>query len=586
MTRPLRILVFADDPKGTAATIHDHLEMFRRHSRHDVRFFNPRGLARSRFLDLDAFDVLVLHYSLVVSWDAYLSPALREQIRRFDGLTVQFLQDEYRFVDEITKTMRDLAVDVLYSVAPPRIFGELYGERLPGTEILPTLTGYVPDRLVGLATRPLGERPIDVGYRGRSVPFWLGRLGFEKLEIGRGFLVAAAGEGLRTDIAWWEGARIYGRRWNEFVSSCKATLTSESGSSIVDYDGSVERAVRSYLVERPSAKYEEVEERVLHRLPPTPEINALSPRLFEAAALRTGMVMFPGEYSGAVEPWQHYIPLAKDFSNVAEVAERIRDTLFLTELTERAYEELIGSRRYSEQQFVERFDAEMDERARRRPVLARHRRSLLRGEQALAWRGRDSSALRAAAREAILFSVSLRAVLRTRSVRRLLPRVRRSGAPLGAPNGWADLVHLAILVSAVRGLRIYAGEPFHLVADWDEQAGRLTLVSRPGRHACPTDDRVLDLFEAAAGTGRLREIVWSHAGLDQLLSVRFAPGMPPIRFYAGDGYDAHGIYRFGALVSLARERPRDVVAALAPLVASPAAGGVDSGLEAKRGARQ
>ena len=483
MTRPLRILVFADDPKGTAATIHDHLEMFRRHSRHDVRFFNPRGLARSRFLDLDAFDVVVLHYSLVVIWDVYLSPAFREQIRRFDGLTVQFLQDEYRWVDQLAATMRHLGVDVLYSVAPPRVFGELYGDRLPDTEILPTLTGYVPDRLVGLTTSPPAERSIDVGYRGRSVPYWLGRLGFEKLEIGRGFLAAAAGYGLRTDIAWWETARIYGSRWTEFVSSCKSMLASESGSSIVDFDGSVEQAVRTYMVEHPLALYPEVEEQVLRRLPPTPEINALSPRLFEAASLRTAMVMFPGEYSGAVQPWEHYIPLAKDFSNVADVAERIRDASFLRQLTDQAYGELIGSGRYSERQFVERFDAEMDERARPRPALAPHRERLLRSEQALTWRGRHASAIRAAMRAAILFSASLCAVLRVGNARRLLPHIRSGGALVGMPTGWSDLSHLAILTGGIRGLRIYAGEPFHLRADWDEQAGRLdTCQSSRARH--------------------------------------------------------------------------------------------------------
>ena len=153
MSASLRVLLLADDQKGHPNTIHDHIGMFPRHSRHDIRVFNPRGLKRSRFLDLDAFDVLVIHYSIVVIWDAYLAPAFREQIRRFDGLKVQFLQDEYRWVDAITAEMRRLGIDVLYSVVPPHKFEQVYGDRLPDTDLLPTLTGYVPERIVGVESR-------------------------------------------------------------------------------------------------------------------------------------------------------------------------------------------------------------------------------------------------------------------------------------------------------------------------------------------------------------------------------------------------------------------------------------------------
>ena len=48
--RPLSVLLLADDQKGHPNTIHDHIQAFRRYSRHDVFLLNPRGLARSRFL--------------------------------------------------------------------------------------------------------------------------------------------------------------------------------------------------------------------------------------------------------------------------------------------------------------------------------------------------------------------------------------------------------------------------------------------------------------------------------------------------------------------------------------------------------
>jgi hypothetical protein len=75
--------------------------------------------------------------------------------------------------------------------------------------------------------------------------------------------------------------------------------------------------------------------------------NVISPRIFEAASLRTALVLHPGSYSGILEAWRHYIPLEKDFSNFDEVVRLIRDDAFLESLTEQAHADLIASRRYS-----------------------------------------------------------------------------------------------------------------------------------------------------------------------------------------------------------------------------------------------
>ncbi|MEP6892383.1 MAG: hypothetical protein ABI927_01265, partial [Gaiellaceae bacterium] len=271
--RPLSILLLADDQRGAPSTIHDHIQAFSRYSRHDVHIFNPRNLGRSRVLDLAQYDVVVLHYTLVVIWNDYLSPWFRERIADYDGLKVQFIQDEYRYVDDITAQIREMGIDVLYTVVPPAHSDDVYGDRLPKTEILPTLTGYTPEGLVNRTSQAASGRPIDVGYRGRSLPYWLGRLGHEKVEIGRGFLERTEGRGLRCDIAWNEGARIYGTKWYEWICSCRTMLASESGSSIVDYDRSVENDVRVYLAEHPTASDAEVEAAVLQPYVGGPVIN-------------------------------------------------------------------------------------------------------------------------------------------------------------------------------------------------------------------------------------------------------------------------------------------------------------------------
>lgn len=559
---PLSILLLADDQKGAPAAIHDHIRAFPRYSRHRVHVFNPRNLARSRFLRLDEFDVVVVHYSLVVIWDDYFSPWFRDQVAAYDGLKVQFLQDEYRWVDDVAAQVRGMGIDVLFSLVAPEKVVRVYGDRLPETDVFPTLAGYVPEDVVGRPVPALARRTIDVGYRGRSLPYWLGRLGHEKIEIGRGFLPHAERHGLRTDIAWSENARIYGDRWYDWMASCRTMLASESGSSIVDYDRSVESAVRAYLAQRPTAPYEEVEREVLARFPPGPTMTTVSPRVFEMAAMRTGMVMFPGEYAGVVRPWHHYIPLAKDFSNVEEVVERVLDLSFLEQLTTRAYEDLVASGRYSFRTFIAEFDRVVTERAGDRRRGGRFRTVLLRAEQASTGRSYHVSVAYDLARRALLVYVGARHGGRRHALRRLALRAGRRGARApGAPTLWDDLFRLAMLTSVQEGALRPASEPFRVVPVLED--GRLTFTSRPPEE--PRSPELTPAVAAAVRAGRLREIVWNHAAVGQFVTLRLPLVDKCISFDVGR-YDAYGVYRFDELVDVAREDPDLVLAALEPLL--------------------
>ena len=561
---PLSILLLADDQKGHPNTIHDHIQAFPRYSRHRVTLVNPRNLARSRFLDLGAFDVVVLHYSIVVIWDDYLSPWFREQIAAYDGLKVQFLQDEYRWVDDITTESRRLGIDVLYSVVPPETVNAVYGDRLPNTEILYTLTGYVGEELVDSSVPPLAVRPIDVGYRGRSAPMWLGRLGFEKIEIGRGFLSHAARFELRTDIAWTEHARIYGKQWNDWVASCRTMLASESGSSVVDFDRSIETAVRSYLANNPTATYEEVERDVLSTFPPSPVINTASPRLFEAAAMRTGMIMFPGEYSGIVRPWEHYVPLEKDFGNMAEVVERIRDDAFLADLTERAHADLIASGTYSYRSFVAAFDAVVETRADGRRRGGRVFTPALRLEQLSTGRSYHVSTVYAFARELVLSGLGLKHSLRNPALRRLVLLAHRDLPAADSTSLWADVFRLAILTSVHEGRLVPADGPFYVVTEFDDRAKRITFTSRlDGRGMGAGAAR--ETVRAAVRTGRVEEIVWNHAGVGQYVVFGLPGTRKRVAFDVGR-YDAFGVYRFDRLMHVAQRHPDVVLRALEPLL--------------------
>ena len=354
----LSILLLCDDDHNHANTVLDHIRAFTDLSRHEVHAFNCRGLIMGcKFLNFDDFDVVVIHYSIFIISDYYIHPDLREKLRRFQGLKIQFIQDDYRRIDEFSAMMRYIGIHILFTLYPTALIAKVWDEcRLPGVAKISTLAGYVPYRLVDFKAPPLDSRPLDIGYRARKLPYWLGQFSQEKFWIGQGVLSLAEKYGLRCDISWREEDRIYGQKWYKFISSCKATLGTESGASIADFDGSVERLVQKYLELHPDVEFFEVQRKILKPYENNVAIKVISPRMFEAIAMRTALILFPGEYSGILKPWVHYIPLEKDFSNIAEVVDKLRDIAFLQALIERAYEDIIASDRYSFRRFISEFD--------------------------------------------------------------------------------------------------------------------------------------------------------------------------------------------------------------------------------------
>lgn len=359
-SKPLSILVMADGRRSNANTIADHIDAFKKYSRNDVYYYDPLGRLGSVHLDLNEFDVVVLHYSVCVLWDYYLQPGFREKLAAYQGLKIQFIQDDYRRVETMCNRVREMGIHLLFSLYAPDKVDLVYSrERLPGVKTFTTLTGYVPEELPVPSATPLAARRYDVGYRGRELPYWLGHLGREKSAIVTEFLHHVP-PGLKHNVSCKEKHRIYGARWPKFLGSCRTMLGTESGSSITDFDGTAETSVLEFLKRRPRASYEEVHTAVLERFEGNVVHNCISPRSFETAALRTAMVLYPGEYSKILQPWRHYIPLEKDFANFSEVIKAIRDNDLLQTLIENSYQDLVADERYSYRAFIREFDEILD----------------------------------------------------------------------------------------------------------------------------------------------------------------------------------------------------------------------------------
>ena len=360
-TNRLKVLMLCYVYPFDANTIHDHCESFRKYSRHDYYYFNPVGKDKPQWLRLDDFDAVMIHYSISTISGFYLRPSWIDALRAAKAHKIMFIQDEYRKVDEHVARMQLFGVDALFTCVPfaevPKVYGQ---EKLPDTSIFCTLTGYVPEYLEKLQPDFDAPRPIDVGYRSRTLGFWYGELGQEKARIASEFVRHAAGSGLACDISAREEDRIYGKAWVRFLQSCRCTLGTESGASVFDFSGEIETRVKDYLAAHPGAAYEETRELFFKNEDGKIRLNQISPRVFEAAACGSCLVMFEGEYSGLVKPDEHFIPLKKDFSNFEEVLAKIQDRRYIAAMARRAHQHLIVNREYSYQRFAEGFDRALD----------------------------------------------------------------------------------------------------------------------------------------------------------------------------------------------------------------------------------
>lgn len=343
------LLLYAHPLRSSAPTIMEHVESFDAYSRFRFVAINTSLGFPLRLRNME-FQAIALHYSLFGSYPFSLSDRFRRYIRESDCPKIAFFQDEHQHCVERMQIINDLGVRVINSLLDPPVAREVYGKRTSATHIRFTLTGFVSDELIRKGNqfaKPRGERRIDVGYRGRVLSRLYGRGGQEKIEIAHRFKAAVEGKGFVLNIGTAEADRIYGDDWYRFMGDCRFTLGVEAGVSIFDLDGEVSGAVAAARRASPGTPLEEIYERVLPPFEDRIRYRTISPRIFEALAFRTGLILYEGDYQGVVRPWDHYLPLKKDFSNIDEITDRMRDEPLIDRMLERGYDEVILSNRFT-----------------------------------------------------------------------------------------------------------------------------------------------------------------------------------------------------------------------------------------------
>jgi len=345
------LLYLAERPSALRMTTHQHLRALEQlPSPSRVLTYNaaagaPAWLRRLRF------DAVVLHTTfLCIRWyDRF--PELKRSVEWLAGLDaakIAFPQDDYERGHLLDDWLGELGVGAICTPLPGHA-DVLYPSLSQSAGIYHALTGYLDQaetaRFASIA--PAGaDRPLDIAYRARNLPYWIGSHGQLKHLVGEATLAAAPRHGLVTDISTRPQETILGGAWLDFMASARATIGAESGSSVLDGRGAIRRKIEALLREQPDLTFDEV----ATQMPPGWDdyrFFALSPRHLEAVATKTAQILVEGEYSGVLEPERHYLPVRRDFSDLDDALERARDPELLGRVAQQAYEDVYESGDYS-----------------------------------------------------------------------------------------------------------------------------------------------------------------------------------------------------------------------------------------------
>jgi len=334
--------------------------------------YHNASLAIPQWYKYLQFDAIIYHYSF---WAMRFSPWYIGRMKHhFDWLAelqavkIAIPQDEYDKSDILDEWMRQLNISVVFSCFKGENLAHIYPIMTQKARFFYALTGYIHEKTAKEIERvgiEYNKRPRDIVYRARNLPYYMGSHGQLKHRIANVVKEKAQSHGLTTDISTDPIDTILGDKWIEFVASGRACIGVESGTSSIDRDGSLQIKVNEILQTHPNATFEEVS-RQLPSEWDSYQFFAVGPRHFEAVITKTAQVLVEGDYSGIFEPNKHYIPLKRDFSNLDEVLNKLKDDTLIEEMIDRSYKDIYLNGKYTYREFARMIESSIDEQCQKK----------------------------------------------------------------------------------------------------------------------------------------------------------------------------------------------------------------------------
>jgi len=332
--RRLNVLVLHDD--GPAPLTADCLDSFRAGLPHNVIPLAACDAARmigdtGAQWDLSHFDV-VIHYASLEPEKHRPIPESLPAMRAYRGFKILVVGDGTDPAKMLRGWIDEGGFDVVYTALPQVAVERVCPQQsFPAVEFRRMQAGYSSENVIAeWFVLPLEQRTSHLGFRGRR-------------EVTEPVLAVAHQRGIPVDIEVEPAPDV--RLWR-IIAACRATLVLDDGPGSCASDAAPMAA------------------------------------LFTAIRLRTAVIVFENTFSDILQPDRHCIPLRRDLGNLPEIFDKLSDLAYLNVLTERAYDDVIASGRWSYRRLVD--DVEL---CIEKYVMGRPRAELVCVPVARRWRG-------------------------------------------------------------------------------------------------------------------------------------------------------------------------------------------------------
>lgn len=349
------------------SAVADHLFSFRNYSRLDCVYVNVAfGFPRHLLRDIE-FAAVVLHTSfLAMRWSHELFLKRSKEVEEYlksstasSAVKIAIPQDEFINTNILDAFLCRVSVDFVFSCASQEEWKKIYPLCFQNKVKFKTvLTGYLDkntiERVSDFSDKMV--RDIDIGYRAWKAHPSLGKWGRHKVEIADRFEEFSLKNALRADISLDDRDVFLGDDWFKFLARCKFTIGVTGGSSVLDGDGAIKASIDDYLVENPDAGFDEIHDRCLKAVDGHLSLSCISPRHLEACLTKTAQLLIEADYSGILEPNEHYFPIKRDYSNLQEAKEFIQDEERVRRVVENAFNLVVSDERVTYAGFVKIFE--------------------------------------------------------------------------------------------------------------------------------------------------------------------------------------------------------------------------------------
>jgi hypothetical protein len=336
------VLLFSSCARGRAPFAYylDWFEALRTHPGFDVAVVDTstraslvRGLVRAR---RRAWDLVVYPYGTYYDNTSNWRRAIFALAGPLRGTKVFFLENEYRLLRHKLAFALALEADYVTTQLPKDAADRVYGPIFLPPRIIPLPHGLATPA----ATTETADdaRDIDLAFRGSSFPYYLGHRDRELLV--RYFSENAGRLGLRVDLA--ESTALDRTAWLRYLRRCRGVLGHESGTEYLELNDVTRERVGDYMRTNPGASFEEIARLFFKDYPGPVSGRCVSSRHFEAIAAGACQILLPGRYNDILRADEHYLALARDFSNVDDVLARFRDVGERRRMVERTRDHVLS----------------------------------------------------------------------------------------------------------------------------------------------------------------------------------------------------------------------------------------------------